>query len=151
MQCIWQKPLAVAGTRAYSKLVWSHKGNKVATNGSALLLACVPTPDQFSNWSRVASLSFAKIRHTHSFRLNKQNSIDNKFCNWLQQHNLISYYQINLFIVWYNPSLFVERHLTDFVLDAPYHFNARTVTPWPPQRTWKRKWPNQRFIHLAQQ
>jgi len=32
-------------------LVWSHKGNKVATNGSALLLVGVPTPDQFSNWS----------------------------------------------------------------------------------------------------
>jgi len=32
--------------RAYSKLVWSHKGNKVATNGSG------KTPDQFSNWSK---------------------------------------------------------------------------------------------------
>ena len=30
---------------AYSKLVWSHKGNKAATNGSG------KTPDQFSNWS----------------------------------------------------------------------------------------------------
>ncbi|MCL2623935.1 MAG: hypothetical protein FWD31_09750, partial [Planctomycetaceae bacterium] len=32
-------------------LVWSHKGNKAATNGSALLLVGVPTPNQFSNWS----------------------------------------------------------------------------------------------------
>ena len=42
--------------RAYSKLVWSHKGNQVATNGSALLLVGVPTPDQFSNWSKTCRL-----------------------------------------------------------------------------------------------
>ncbi|MCL2624599.1 MAG: hypothetical protein FWD31_13125, partial [Planctomycetaceae bacterium] len=44
---------------AYSKLVWSHKGNKVATNGKgAALLRPVTrgkTPDQFSNWSSASS------------------------------------------------------------------------------------------------
>ena len=38
--------------RAYSEWVWSHIINQVATNGSALLLVGVPTPDQFSNWSK---------------------------------------------------------------------------------------------------
>jgi len=32
--------------RAYKKLVWSHQGNQVATNGSG------KTPNQFSNWSK---------------------------------------------------------------------------------------------------
>ncbi|MCL2622502.1 MAG: hypothetical protein FWD31_02450 [Planctomycetaceae bacterium] len=40
-------PTAKMQFRAYSKLVWSHKGNKVATNGSG------KTPDQFSNWSNI--------------------------------------------------------------------------------------------------
>ena len=29
--------LLIVGSSAYSKLVWSHKGNKVATNGSGKL------------------------------------------------------------------------------------------------------------------
>ena len=45
--------------RAYSKLVWSHKGNKVATNGKgAALLRPVThgkTPGQFSNWSKTVN------------------------------------------------------------------------------------------------
>ena len=51
----------VSAASAYSKLVWSHKGNKAATNGSALLLVGVPTPDQFSN----GSSAYSKLVWSH--------------------------------------------------------------------------------------
>jgi len=56
---------------AYSKLAWSHQGNKAATNGKGAALLrvrnpweqlcceCVTrgkTPDQFSNWSKRATI-----------------------------------------------------------------------------------------------
>jgi len=72
---------------AYSKLVWSHKGNKAATNGSALLLVGVPTPDQFSNWSKTPSQGGLRCDFLVNWRISKE-KIDSACLQYIQATTL---------------------------------------------------------------